>query len=89
MTDLSTIEIGELARATTLVILPRGRGGRPPSQSRDAMSKLLTWAGATLGGTVGWWAGARVGVTTGFLLSVVGTGVGMYVGRWAAVRLLD
>lgn len=53
------------------------------------MSKLLGWAGATLGGAFGWWAGARVGVMAAFLVSVVGTGVGMYMGRWAAVRLLD
>jgi hypothetical protein len=53
------------------------------------MNKLLGWIGATLGGALGWWAGARVGLMTAFLLSVVGTGVGIYLGRWAAVRLLD
>lgn len=53
------------------------------------MSKMLAWAGATLGGALGWWAGAGVGTMTAFLASVVGTGLGIYVGRWAAMRLLD
>ena len=53
------------------------------------MSKLLGWVGAMLGGALGWWAGARVGVSTAFLLSVLGTGAGLYLGRWAAVRLID
>jgi hypothetical protein len=26
---------------------------------------------------------------TAFLLSIVGTGLGLYLGRWAAARLLD
>jgi hypothetical protein len=53
------------------------------------MTKLLGWAGATLGGTLGWWAGAKMGTMTAFVLSVGRTGVGIYLGRWAAVRLLD
>lgn len=53
------------------------------------MSRILGWAGATLGGALGWWAGARVGTMTAFMASVVGTGLGIYLGRWAAVRLLD
>jgi len=28
-------------------------------------------------------------VFTAFLLSIVGTGLGLYLGRWAAERLLD
>jgi uncharacterized membrane protein YeaQ/YmgE (transglycosylase-associated protein family) len=53
------------------------------------MSKLLGWVGATLGSVVGWWAGARLGVLTAFILSVVGAGAGLYLGRWTAMRLLD
>jgi hypothetical protein len=53
------------------------------------VSKLLVGTGATVGGALGWWAGAGIGVLTAFVLSVVGTGVGMYLGRWAAGRLLD
>jgi hypothetical protein len=53
------------------------------------MNKLLGWGGATVGGAIGWWAGDRVGLLSAFLLSIVGTGVGLYVGRWTAIRLLD
>jgi hypothetical protein len=44
------------------------------------MSKVLAFIGATVGGAVGWWLGDRVGLMTAFLLSMVGTGVGMYAG---------
>ena len=54
----------------------------------DALSKLLAWTGATVGGALGWWLGSRAGVLSAFLLSVVGTGAGMYLGRWVAERLL-
>ena len=53
------------------------------------MNGLFGWIGATIGGALGWWAGARVGLLTAFLVSVVGTGLGLYLGRWAAGRLLD
>ncbi len=44
------------------------------------MSKLFALIGATVGGAIGWWLGARVGVMTAFVLSLVGTGFGMYAG---------
>ncbi|MDH3495551.1 MAG: hypothetical protein OER21_02195 [Gemmatimonadota bacterium] len=50
--------------------------------------KLFAWIGAALGGALGWWAGAHVGVMTAFLLSVVGTGVGVYAGRRIAARVM-
>jgi hypothetical protein len=32
---------------------------------------------------VGWWLGARFGIMTGFIVSTVGTGVGLYFAlRW-------
>ncbi|MFQ5738034.1 MAG: hypothetical protein ACE5JX_03405 [Acidobacteriota bacterium] len=43
------------------------------------MRKLLTLLGATLGGGLGWWLGATVGIMTGFVLSMVGTGFGLYL----------
>jgi hypothetical protein len=43
--------------------------------------KLLAIIGATIGGTVGWWLGAFVGTMTAFMLSMVGTGLGIYYGR--------
>jgi len=50
---------------------------------------LLAWAGATVGGALGWWVGDRAGLFTAFLLSIVGTGVGLYLGRRIAERLVD
>lgn len=51
------------------------------------MQKLLGFVGASVIGSVGWWAGARVGVMTGFFLSMLGTGVGLYAGRRIADHL--
>lgn len=44
------------------------------------VKKLLVLVGTTIGGAVGWWIGDRVGIMTAFMLSMVGTGLGMYVG---------
>ena len=52
------------------------------------MQKLLGFVGASVIGSVGWWAGARVGVMTGFFLSMIGTGVGLYAGRRIADYLI-
>lgn len=45
------------------------------------MEKLLAVAGLSLGGWAGWAAGAPFGFFPAFLLSTVGTGLGLYVGR--------
>lgn len=50
------------------------------------MAKLLGYAGSLVGGTLGWWVGDLVGTMTAFLLSIVGTGVGIYVGRMIAAE---
>ena len=50
------------------------------------MTKILGFVGATVGSAVGWWAGAPVGMMTAFMLSMVGTGVGIYAGRRFAER---
>jgi membrane protein YqaA with SNARE-associated domain len=44
------------------------------------MQKLSIFIGLTLGSSVGWWLGDMVGPTTAFLLSSVGTFLGVYVG---------
>jgi len=49
---------------------------------------LLTFLGATVGGAIGWWLGARVGIMTAFFVSMLGTGVGIYAGRWLAGVIL-
>ena len=48
------------------------------------MSKLFSFLGATIGGYAGWFLGAKIGFTTAFMLSMVGTGVGIYYGRLIA-----
>lgn len=53
------------------------------------MSKLLMLLGSSVGGAIGWWLGARVGIMTAFFLSVLGTGVGLYVGRRLAERVVE
>jgi hypothetical protein len=53
------------------------------------MDRLLGGLGATVGGALGWWAGARAGLFAAFLLGMIGTGAGLYLGRWFAARLLD
>ena len=50
------------------------------------MTKILGFVGATIGSSVGWWLGAPVGMMTAFMLSMVGTGIGIYAGRRFAER---
>ena len=45
------------------------------------MGKVFAFIGATIGGYAGWALGAMVGFTTAFMVSVVGTGIGVYYGR--------
>jgi hypothetical protein len=45
------------------------------------VSKLFAFVGMTVFSAVGWWLGAFVGVMTAWMLSAVGTGVGIYVGK--------
>jgi len=52
------------------------------------VSKVLTLLGASVGGAIGWWLGARIGTMTAFVVSTVGTGVGVYAGRRIADSLL-
>lgn len=40
--------------------------------------------GSTLGSYAGWWLGAHVGVMSAFIVSMVGTGLGIYGGRRVA-----
>jgi len=52
------------------------------------MGKLFSFIGATAGGYAGWALGAMVGFTTAFMVSMVGTGIGMYYGRQIARNYL-
>ncbi len=42
---------------------------------------MLAFIGATVGGYAGWAIGARFGTMTAFILSIVGTGAGIYFGN--------
>jgi fatty-acid desaturase len=48
------------------------------------MSKLFSFLGSTIVGYAGWFLGAKIGITTAFMLSMVGTGIGIYYGRLIA-----
>ena len=48
------------------------------------MGKLFSFVGATIGSYAGWFLGAKVGFTTAFMMSMVGTGIGIYYGRMIA-----
>jgi hypothetical protein len=50
------------------------------------MTKVLSLTGATLGGAIGWAIGQPFGIFTAFLVSMVGTGAGLYAGRRLADR---
>lgn len=45
------------------------------------MTKLLGFVGATVGGYAGWAVGALAGTFAAFIVSMIGTGFGMYWGR--------
>ncbi len=48
------------------------------------MTKFYGFLGATVGSYAGWYLGAPIGFMTGFMLSMVGTGFGIYAGRRVA-----
>jgi hypothetical protein len=48
--------------------------------------KLFAFIGATVGGWLGWYAGSLVSATLAFLVGMVATGVGMYIGIRLAQR---
>ena len=50
------------------------------------MRKIFALIGATIGGWLGWYIGALVSMVAAFLLGMVMTGVGMYIGIKAAQR---
>lgn len=50
------------------------------------MTKLLVTGCTFILGSLGWYAGEAFGTFTAFILSIVGTGLGVYVGRQLATR---
>jgi hypothetical protein len=49
------------------------------------MRKLGGFLGLTIGGAAGWWLGAYFGLFGAFVVSTVGSGVGLYYAR----RVID
>jgi uncharacterized membrane protein YeaQ/YmgE (transglycosylase-associated protein family) len=45
------------------------------------MNKLLAFLGMTAGGWIGWAVGSPMGLFAAFILGIVGTGAGLYIGR--------
>ena len=45
------------------------------------LSTVMAFVGSTVGGYAGWALGGLVGRFTAFVVSVVGTGLGVYYGR--------
>jgi hypothetical protein len=52
------------------------------------MNKMIGFVAATVGSYAGWALGARYGIMTAFMLSMVGTGLGFYVGRRLVTEML-
>lgn len=52
------------------------------------MKGFLGFLGTTLGGLLGWWLGGLVGFVTACYLSLLGTGLGLYIARklWQRYR---
>jgi hypothetical protein len=52
------------------------------------VKRLLDFVGMSLGGWLGWVAGAPVSMFTAFMVSIVGTGLGLWATRRYVTRLL-
>ena len=50
------------------------------------MNKLFNFLGMTVGGWVGWALGAPISIFTAFMLSIVGTGLGLWGAQWMVRR---
>lgn len=52
------------------------------------MSWLFGVIGATIGGWLGWWLASSAGLFTAFVVSMVGTALGLYYGKRTAAHYL-
>jgi hypothetical protein len=52
------------------------------------MKRLFNLIGMTIGGWIGWEIGAMLSLFTAFIVSVVGTGIGLYAAQKVVRRLL-
>jgi hypothetical protein len=61
----------------------------PAALRLSYMGKLFSFIGATIGSYAGWALGEKFGFTTAFMLSMVGTGFGIYFGRRLAKNYIE
>lgn len=73
--------------SSTTLTRPKKRPAEGWYGEETNMAKLLGFVGSFVGSSIGWWLGARVGIMTAFMLSIVGTGAGIYLGRRIAAEL--
>jgi len=52
------------------------------------MKGILNFVGMTVGGWIGWTLGASVSIFTAFVVSMVGTGLGLYAAQRLTKHLL-
>ncbi len=52
------------------------------------MKGFLNFMGMSAGGWLGWWLGAQISLFTAFMVSMVGTGIGLYYTQRMVKRLL-
>jgi hypothetical protein len=52
------------------------------------VKRLLDFIGMSVGGWLGWIAGAPISVFTAFIISIVGTGLGLYAVRRLTAGML-
>ena len=52
------------------------------------MKRLLNLVGMTIGGWLGWQLGALASFFTAFIVSMIGTGLGLYAAQRALRRLM-
>jgi len=52
------------------------------------MNRIFNFIGMTIGGWLGWALGSPVSIFTAFIVSIVGTGVGLYAAQRVSRALL-
>lgn len=57
--------------------------------SKMSMGKICGSLGGFLGSSIGWWIGSGGGTMTAFIVSIIGTGLGIWAGRRVADNLVS
>lgn len=53
------------------------------------MRRFFIIGGMSIGGWLGWWAGYQVNIWLALVLTSIGSGLGIYAGRWFVREYLD